>query len=126
MSATAAAWFVLDIDDDAGRRATNSSAKTGGGVVVVERARGDCCGCCGPLGGGRVGTASPNGYPLAVPFLDTREELGRVVAGAIAFVGGLVSAALLVVLVWSIDSFGDAQSDAVSDLASGTGSGSYD
>lgn len=115
----ATAWFALDIDEVSRQQPTATGAPTKTGeVVMVERARGDCCGCCGPLGGGRH-HSGVNG-PIEVPFLDT-----RFVGGVVAFVGGVLSAALLVVLVWSMDSFGGESGDElVSDFASGeSGSG---
>lgn len=83
-------WFELNIDEGAAQ-----DGLAVGEVVVVERARGDCCGCCGPIrpdpryGGG-------SGTDLGV---------GRFVGGVVAFIGGIVSATLLAVVVWSLDSY---------------------
>ena len=122
-------WFVLDIDE---KRFDGNVERFGvyrddgfsDGIVRVERARGDCCGCCGnpfprvdrihSLSGERWGSSAGT----------------QLVGGAVAFLVGLLGAALLVVVVWSLDSYG---SDLVSvDLGSGLGFvsvlelGSYD
>lgn len=89
-----AKWFVLNIDD----RTTESEQHTGE-IVRIERTGGDFCGCCGTYG--RCG--GPGG--------------GGRICGAFAFVCGVLGAFVLLVVVWSLDSYNN-------DLLGESGSGS--
>lgn len=95
----------------------SSTAKTR--LVQVERTGRDCCGCCGCFANccarGNDGWRGLDGR--------WRERgLGATgVIGGMVFVIALVSMMLLTLLVWSLDSFGDAVGDVYEDRGSGSG-----
>ena len=100
---TGITWFSLSLDEEA-RLTTSEAAGEGVGEIVrVERARGDCCGCCGPIRGSTV-------------VFGTRLQAGRVVGGLVAFLGGIVAAVVLSVLVLGLESYGAADAAATGTL----------
>ena len=116
-------WFVLHLDDSVHSVNTAAdSAEAGnepmgavfGKIVQVQRAQGDCCGCCGPIHRDpRYGNS-----PL-VPFWGMELGVGRLVGGAVASIAGVVSATLLTVVVWSLDSYADAVASGAIEIGSG-------
>ena len=124
MTATnAGRWFVLNLDDEAAVTAEAGATRASaiGEIVQIERSGGDCCGCCGPI------LEDPRGRGGAsAPFLGVDIGVGRFVGGAFAFVGGVLAATVLTVVVWSLDSYGGAAISGVGDVASGElGSGGF-
>ena len=115
-------WFTLDLDcSQAAVMASPPHPLATARLVQVDRSGRDCCGCCGCFANWCArGNDGWRG-------LDDGRWRGReggatgAIVGGVVFVTAIVAIVLLILLVWSLDSFGDAVGSV--ELEDGSGSG---
>ena len=104
-------FFTLTLDEPRDPRDPRAIAPTEQ-FIEIERPNGDCCGCCGCFGRQERPRYGMNA--MNVDWLSQQTGVSTTgVVGGIGFAMSVIGALLLVLCVWSLDSFGDVSASAI-------------